>query len=284
MKQFVIGGLRIFALWIALIAAAMIGSMLVTLPPRQGVADGPLPDLGALLIASAVAAFVLSALAARLSGKLATRALILFLILFFVETALSLVEAVFFGPFVALPASHLVALAAFSAIRSALAACAAVLLWPPAAATHPQGPVAYWKFAVGVLLYVMLYFGAGEYIAWQSEAVRTYYDDGATIDQGRLIILQVARGAIWIGLAYLLFRRLEASVAVKSLVAGLAFALLMATPLLYPNEFMPWSVRQVHMIELLVSNFLFGVLAIVLFAASLAKPGAGQLTRPDPVQ
>ena len=271
MRQFVMSGLRLFALWIALIVAAMVGGAMVTLPPRQGVADGPLADLAALLIASAVAATILSILAARLSGSFAIRALILFLVLFFVETALSLVEAIYFGPFVALPASSLVALAGFSAIRSVLAAVAAALLWPPAAATEAEMPVASWKFAVGVALYVLLYFGAGEFIAWQSEAVRAYYDEGATIDRGQLAILQIGRGAVWIALAYLLFRRLEASVALKALFAGLAFALLMATPLLYPNEFMPWSVRQVHMIELLVSNFLFGVLAIVLFASASRK-------------
>ena len=51
-----------------------------------------------------------------------------------------------------------------------------------------------------------------------------------------------------------------------------AFSVLMALPLLYPNPLMPWPVRQVHLIEVGVSNFLFGVLAALIMLKKARTP------------
>jgi hypothetical protein len=76
----------------------------------------------------------------------------------------------------------------------------------------------------------------------------------------------VGRGALWAGLARLLARGLSGSTLTKAMLAGAAFAILMAGPLLYPNALMPWPVRQVHLVEIGVSNFLFGLLAVWLLS------------------
>jgi hypothetical protein len=48
------------------------------------------------------------------------------------------------------------------------------------------------------------------------------------------------------------------------LLVGLAFAGFMIPELLLPNPIMPWPVRSVHMVEVGVSNFLFGAITALL--------------------
>jgi hypothetical protein len=60
----------------------------------------------------------------------------------------------------------------------------------------------------------------------------------------------------------------------RALLTGAAFSVLMALPLLYPNPLMPWPVRQVHLVEVGVSNFLFGIVVslLLLWGVGSATP------------
>jgi hypothetical protein len=267
MRQALLWAARALAIWLALLAATVIGAMLVTLP-ASAAGDGPLRAGEAFLIVNALSALVLAALAARLTGPFRQRAVILFLLFYLLETLLSTIESLFFGAFLHLPEGLLGAVAILNAVKSALAALVAASLWRGASEPAPLGGLA-WKLPALILLYIMLYFGAGQFIAWQSAAVRDYYGQGLAIDTPTLILLQAGRGAAWAGLAWLLARHLRGSVPAKALLAGAAFAILMTAPLLYPNALMPWSVRRVHLVEIGVSNFLFGLLAVWLLSGGI---------------
>jgi hypothetical protein len=262
MRQGTAWAAKALAIWAALLAGNIGGTLLVTLPgPAAG--DGPLSGGQAFLAVNALFALVLASLAARLTGPFRQRAIILFLLLYLVETLLSIVESLFFGAFLNLPAGLLGGLAAVNAVKSALAALVAAGLWRGAGDVAAIDGLP-WKLPAIILLYIILYFGAGQVIAWQSAAVRAYYGQGLAIDTGRLVLLQIGRGAVWAGLAWLLARNLRGSALSKAGLSGAAFAVFMTGPLFYPNALMPWAVRQVHLVEIGVSNFLFGLLAVWL--------------------
>lgn len=269
MKKELVWAAKAAALWAALIVGNVAGGLLVTLPaPSAQAADGPLGPGQALLLVNALFALVLAALAQRMAGPAWQRAASLFAILYTAETLLSAIEGVFFGAYLHMPAGLQGAVAAINAIKSAAVILAVFWLWrgQGPAATAPAGLA--WKLPLIAPLYVVFYFGAGFLIAWQSEAVRAYYLNGAGIDNQAVALLQLGRGAIWAGLAWLLARSLSGSAAARGILAGIAFAVFMDAPLLYPNPFMPWAVRQVHLVEIGVSNFLFGLLAVWLLSWS----------------
>ncbi|MBW8881681.1 MAG: hypothetical protein JF615_09750 [Asticcacaulis sp.] len=123
-------------------------------------------------------------------------------------------------------------------------------------------------------IYVVFYFGAGAMIAWQSPAVRDYYAQGTSFEMLPLVALQFFRGALWAALAAIAVKSVSGPAVLRTLTVGLAFALFTVPILLYPNAFMPWPVREMHLIEVGSSNFLFGVLTG--FILLVGKPKAGQ--------
>jgi hypothetical protein len=256
------------AVWLALMAGTIVGGMLIPMPPTTGAADGPLTLGIAILLVNALFALLFAALASRMPGALWRRAGALFLLLFGTETLLSTIESVYFAEYLHLPDGLLAGVAGINAVKSASAALVAGLLWRPAGPPPPMPIGLVWKLPAIALAYVVFYFGAGELIAWQSAAVRTYYGDGLEIDRTSLALFQVGRGLIWAGLALVAACTLRGPTRAISVLIGAAFAIFMAAPLLYPNELMPWSVRSVHLLEISSSNLLFGALAMIILALS----------------
>lgn len=126
-----------------------------------------------------------------------------------------------------------------------------------------------WRLAVLVVIYLVLYFTFGYYVAWQDPAVRAYYggvDPGTFIgqlravarDTPRLFPLQALRALLWTVIALPAVRALAAGRIETALFVGGAFAILMSAQLLLPNPFMPEAVRMTHLLETASSNFLFG--------------------------
>ena len=137
-------------------------------------------------------------------------------------------------------------------------------------------PASSWlvRLSIIAIVYVVIYFTFGYFIAWQSEAVRVYYggnDPGSFIAQlgnvlrtePQLFLLQIARGLLWAAIALPVIRMMKG----KWWEAGLAVALLFAmgsSQLLIPNPLMPAEVRMAHLAETLSSNFLFGWLVVAI--------------------
>lgn len=260
--------LKFLALWAVLASATVLTGLIPLQPPVAGVADGPLGALTAVLVVNGLAALVVGGLTARLSGSRWSRPATVFAVLFLSETGLSWIEAVFFNDFVRMSAAALGGMAIAGLVKSAIGAVVAVRLWRVSPQTEAPGHGVRLTLATGLsvaglsALYVVFYFAGGASVAWSSAVVRRFYGEGMQIDPGLLALLQLGRGAIWTGLAALLAARLQGRTLTVAGLAGAAFAILMAAPLLYPSAVIPWAVRQVHLVELVLVNFTFGALAV----------------------
>jgi hypothetical protein len=127
-----------------------------------------------------------------------------------------------------------------------------------------------WKLAVIAVVYVILYFTFGYFIAWQQPAVREYYggtDPGTFAAQMGsvlrntpwLVPFQIVRAMCWVALALPAVRMLKGKWPETAFAIGLLFAVVMNAPLLLPNPYMPEPVRMAHLVETASSNLIFGV-------------------------
>ncbi|HEX9128248.1 MAG TPA: hypothetical protein VF850_03725 [Gemmatimonadaceae bacterium] len=127
-----------------------------------------------------------------------------------------------------------------------------------------------WKLAVIAVVYVILYFTFGYFIAWRNPAVREYYggtDPGGFLtqmgtvvrDTPWLIPFQILRAMFWTLLALPVVRSLTGPWQETAQSIGFLFAVLMSALLLLPNPYMPESVRMSHLVETASSNFIFGM-------------------------
>jgi len=137
------------------------------------------------------------------------------------------------------------------------------------------------KLALIVLVYLVLYFTFGYFIAWRNPAVRSYYggsDPAGFIAQitslvrsePLLFLLQAARALLWAVLALPVIRMMKGEWWERGLAVALLFTV-MTSQLLLPNPLMPAEVRMAHLIETASSNFLFGWL-VVLILGGLKNP------------
>jgi hypothetical protein len=131
-------------------------------------------------------------------------------------------------------------------------------------------PRATWGMTLWLLsgCYVAVYFLFGYFIAWQSPALREFYDAGTPggflphlgeiwSATPWLFPLQALRGLLFVALAVPLVRMLKGAVPECALAVALFFSM-GAGQLLLPNPFMPSVVRGVHFAETVSSNFIFG--------------------------
>ena len=125
------------------------------------------------------------------------------------------------------------------------------------------------RLALIALIYVVVYFTFGYFIAWRSPAVRAYYggtDPGSFLLQIRSVLretpwlpaLQILRGLLWAILAIPVIRMMKGQWWEAGLAVALLFGVVMNTQLLLPNPLMPYEVRMMHLLETATSNFLFG--------------------------
>ena len=130
------------------------------------------------------------------------------------------------------------------------------------------------KLTIAAVIYVVLYFTFGYFIAWQNAALRAYYGGGNS--NGFLTHLhqtwqaapwlfpfQFLRGLLWTLLALPIIRMLRGRRLEKTIVVGLLFSVVTAQ-LLLPNPLMPYEVRMRHLVETGSSNFLFGCIVVWL--------------------
>ncbi len=124
------------------------------------------------------------------------------------------------------------------------------------------------KLTTLVVVYLVVYYSFGYFVAWKNPAVRAYYggsDPGNFFAQLASIwnatpwmyLLQALRALLWILLVLPMVRSLQGSSWQVALVTA-AFFSVWSLQLLAPNPYMPHEVANTHMIETLSSNFLFG--------------------------
>ena len=127
------------------------------------------------------------------------------------------------------------------------------------------------------LLYIVLYWGAGYYIAWQNPDLRSFYGSPGAIlpfwehttntlriDSG-LMPFQALRGMLWTLCAIPIISGSKVNAWWTAILVGLFFTIPQISGLILKNPLMPIaSVRLSHMIEGMASNFVFGMIIVWL--------------------
>ena len=132
-----------------------------------------------------------------------------------------------------------------------------------------------WKLSAAVILYEVVYFTFGYYVAWRTPGLPEFYggtDPGTFFgqlanvirDTPWLFLFQLFRALVWTGIGCVIIRMHKGGVLETSFAVGLAFSILMSAAMLLPNPLMPPDVYRAHAIELVSSNFVFGILLTAL--------------------
>jgi hypothetical protein len=273
--------LKTFALWLAAIAGSIAGGILIPLHLPPVIADGPLTAGQAMLVVNALFAVVLATVAANARVRSWRLFVLLFAANFLLCSAMMQIETLWFNESLKLPLVAVAQITAMSAIAAAVTALAGALLFRPVpAAAQPVPATLTRRIALMAPIYVVLYYGAGFFIAWQSAAVRAYYENGIHIAFVPTVLFQILRGTLWAIIALFIVTRLKGSLARRALVMGLVFAVMTAAQLLYPTPFFPWAVRSAHLAEIGTSEFIYGIVAtLVLLAGAAKRPLAGGIWR-----
>lgn len=284
MKAAFLIAIRLVALSVVyFISFALVSAVLLSSPSEPPTADQGGGAIEALLAISVLNSAVLTYVILRSRWAGWKLILTIFLVLYGVTTVMPQIETAFFVT--RLPAGMLTRLFLAGAIIALIVSTLAVLLLgkrksteePSAGYSRLKMSVGEWtgKLLVIAVAYVLIYFSFGYFIAWKSPAVRAYYggsDPGSFLAQMRsvvrqtplLIPLQVLRAMLWVAIAVPVIRMMKGHWWEAALAVALLFAVVMNTQLLLPNPLMPREVRMVHLIETATSNFLFGLLTVLV--------------------
>lgn len=264
-------------LWVAILAGTIAAGMLVPVQVPPPLADGPLTTGQAFVIVNGLIAVALAMLAgiARVRGwRLGA---VLFVAFFAISAAMMQLETLWFNESLKLPLAVIGQLVVNSAITAAAAAMAGALLFRPVETPALPVPATLTRrIAYMALIYVVLYYGAGMFIAWQSAAVRTYYENGIHIAFVPTVAFQIFRGTLWAIIALYLVSRTTGCLAMRAAVMGFLFAVMTAAQLLYPTYFFPWAVRAAHLVEVGTSEFVYGIVATLVLMGGAAKRPLGK--------
>jgi len=85
------------------------------------------------------------------------------------------------------------------------------------------------------------------------------------------VAFQIFRGTLWALISLYIVTRIDGSLACRAGIMAVLFAALTAPQLLYPNPLVPWAVRQVHLVEVGSSEFVYGILATLILLAGAAR-------------
>jgi hypothetical protein len=277
MRQAIAFALKALAVYVASIvsSAIVVGGL--------GISPGPHPAAGllsagaALLLVHALTVGMVLLVVAFATVRGVALAMLIFVVLFGTQTAMMQIETLAFNRSVGMPIRDVMVLILSGAINAAAVAAAAALLFRGPSTGAAAAPAQLgWRLAGATLAYVACYYGAGQFLAWSSEAVREYYGQGVGIDQRFLLPFQVFRGLLWSLIALFLALRLKGSLLERIAIMTLLFPMLTAPLLLYPNSYMPVAVAKAHLIEIAVSEAIWGAIAgLLLLPRRLREPPAG---------
>jgi len=131
----------------------------------------------------------------------------------------------------------------------------------------------FWKLGVIYIAYLVLYYTAGYFIAWQNPDVRAFYGspgDALPFFQQMAHIFtsdpwltpyQLLRTLIWVAGAFVVIRGSRLPLWQTALIVGLMLSVPQNIGHILPNSLIPLSsVRMSHLIETASSTFIFGVI------------------------
>lgn len=134
-----------------------------------------------------------------------------------------------------------------------------------------------WKLAVIAVVYLVLYWGAGYFIAWQNPELRAFYGQPGealpffthtfnTLRNDPLLFpFQVFRALLWVLCASPIIRGSKVKPWWTAVLVGLLFSVPQNVGHILANPLIPIaSVRLSHMIETASSTFVFGLIVVWL--------------------
>ena len=134
-----------------------------------------------------------------------------------------------------------------------------------------------WKLAAIAVVYLVLYWGAGYFIAWQNPELRAFYGQPGealpffthtanTLRHDPMLFpLQILRALLWVLCALPVIRGSRVNPWWTALLVGLLFSVPQNLGHVLANPLLPVaSVRLSHMIETASSTFIFGTLVVWL--------------------
>lgn len=269
------------------VISGMISSKIFNIP--QVDQDNPGLILGLLWLICLLNVSVLHLYLKHSSIPKLRRAVHLFIILFGIQWLLTQIEAWFFIDPEVMSRTLISSLVVGGAIMSILYALLTYFTYPKREHTTtwvwPEKKTLIIRlFIAALLIYPLLYHNFGYFIAWQSVALREFYTGSdenlgywtlvyQNIFERPIYLLQVFRSLLWMGLAWIMLQGFTGTRKYAMLTLGSLFAVLMNSSLLIPNPIMPDEVRLYHAIETVTSNFIWGMILILLLTR---KPGAAR--------
>jgi hypothetical protein len=150
------------------------------------------------------------------------------------------------------------------------------------------------KLAIlAVVVYPVLFFGAGYYIAWQSPVVREFYSGSTELrsawvhyralfgEDPVVFPFEVLRGLLWIAFALPVLRTTRGPAWLGTLHVALLFCLVQNNLHLLPNPLMPAEVRLYHFVETGSSNTVWALaIGWLLQRSHLRVPAAAEESVP----
>jgi hypothetical protein len=129
-------------------------------------------------------------------------------------------------------------------------------------------------FFLSLVIYPLIYFLFGYFVAWQFPQIRQFYTGSTVIlpfvehfrttftANPTLPLWQMARGILWVLVALPVIRMMKGRALEAAVAVGLLFSLIMNSAHLVPNPYMPPAIRLGHFIETASSNFIWGMLIV----------------------
>ena len=272
-------GLAFIAMLVAyMLSLQVVGQTDITLSPEEARQAGI-----ALIFVSLFYSLILSFIILRSSWYGLKLIGAVFLVQFGVETFMAQIETLYFNRAVQMSTAVFISIVAAGVLRASIFAPLAVIIFgklkkPAQPEEEPVFVVSSdfgKRFLLVTLIYVLIYFLFGYFVAWQWEDTRLYYSGSTAIkpffvhfqdlfvtEDPFILPFQLLRGAIWTLLAILIIWMIKAKRWEKSLAVAFTFAVLFSLPLgLFPNPIMPPPVARSHFIEISTSMLLFGAIA-----------------------
>lgn len=126
-----------------------------------------------------------------------------------------------------------------------------------------------WRIVVCLILYMVLFMISGV-IATNIDFVKSFYQNIKQPTPGNVFTFIFIRGLLCILVTLPFIRSINIPLLKKALLFGSVIAILGGVePLIVPNQMLPPNIRYIHMLEVVISNFLYGIIICFLFGAKI---------------
>lgn len=275
------GAITTLALFISWTIGGLLGTAIAEMPPSEG--DPSLLATRFLLVSLINAALITLLTIATSAYRGFNRWLFLVLFVFGIQFFLTQMETLFFLSAIGMTGSQVAAILVTGLTMATLtvsASLAAERMYTPKVSKALHFPkinikgVMHPILILTFVIYPLIYFLFGYFIAWQNPDLRMYYTGSdelralssqfiyGFIGEG-IYPFQILRAFLWLVFSLPVIAMMGVTPG-RIVLFALANAMIPASMLLLPNAFMPASVALSHFYETATSNFLWGITLAML--------------------